>query len=86
MIAVRVNETDTFADEDGANDEYFDFEDISGRRQSQSVSHSRQEFDVFLPKTACLCEDCCAAEKADGIALVMCRDLSGGSWEKRKAA
>lgn len=28
--AVRVNETDTFADEDGANDEYFDFEDISG--------------------------------------------------------
>ncbi len=30
MIAVRVNETDTFADEDGANDEYFDFEDISG--------------------------------------------------------
>lgn len=29
-IAVRVNETDTFADEDGANDEYFDFEDISG--------------------------------------------------------
>ncbi len=30
MTAVRVNETDTFADEDGANDEYFDFEDISG--------------------------------------------------------
>lgn len=30
--AVRVNETDTFADEDGANDEYFDFEDISGAR------------------------------------------------------
>ncbi len=29
--AVRVNETDTFADEDGANDEYFDFEDISGK-------------------------------------------------------
>lgn len=28
--AVRVNETDTFADEEGANDEYFDFEDISG--------------------------------------------------------
>lgn len=27
---VRVNETDTFADEDGLNDEYFDFEDISG--------------------------------------------------------
>lgn len=26
--AVRVNETDTFADEDGANDEYFDFEDV----------------------------------------------------------
>ena len=31
MAAVRVNETDTFADEDGANDEYFDFEDISGK-------------------------------------------------------
>lgn len=30
IFAVRVNETDTFADEDGANDEYFDFEDISG--------------------------------------------------------
>ena len=30
ISAVRVNETDTFADEDGANDEYFDFEDISG--------------------------------------------------------
>lgn len=30
LVAVRVNETDTFADEDGANDEYFDFEDISG--------------------------------------------------------
>jgi hypothetical protein len=28
--AVRVNETDTFGDEDGLNDEYFDFEDISG--------------------------------------------------------
>ncbi|BDA40869.1 g6376 [Coccomyxa elongata] len=27
--SIRVNETDTFADEDGANDEYFDFEDIS---------------------------------------------------------
>ena len=27
-LAVRVNETDTFADEDGANDEYFDFEDV----------------------------------------------------------
>ncbi len=27
-MAVRVNETDTFADEDGANDEYFDFEDV----------------------------------------------------------
>lgn len=27
-VAVRVNETDTFADEDGANDEYFDFEDV----------------------------------------------------------
>lgn len=32
MAAVRVNETDTFADEDGANDEYFDFEDISGKQ------------------------------------------------------
>ena len=31
LCAVRVNETDTFADEDGANDEYFDFEDISGK-------------------------------------------------------
>lgn len=29
--AVRVNETDTFADEEGLNDEYFDFEDISGK-------------------------------------------------------
>ena len=29
-LAVRVNETDTFADEDGHGDEYFDFEDISG--------------------------------------------------------
>ena len=29
-VAVRVNETDTFADEDGHGDEYFDFEDISG--------------------------------------------------------
>ena len=29
-LAVRVNETDTFADEEGLNDEYFDFEDISG--------------------------------------------------------
>ena len=28
--AVRVNEADAFADEDGANDKYFDFEDISG--------------------------------------------------------
>lgn len=28
--AVRVNDTDTFGDEDGVNDEYFDFEDISG--------------------------------------------------------
>ena len=27
---VRVNETDTFADDEGLNDEYFDFEDISG--------------------------------------------------------
>jgi len=27
-----VNETDTFADEDGANDEYFDFEDVRPRR------------------------------------------------------
>ena len=27
---VRVNETDTFADEDGLNDEYIDFGDISG--------------------------------------------------------
>eukprot|EP00891_Asterochloris_glomerata_P002600 jgi/Astpho2/2600/fgenesh1_pg.00048_%23_90_t len=26
---IRVNETDTFADEEGLNDEYFDFEDIS---------------------------------------------------------
>ncbi|KAK9812269.1 hypothetical protein WJX73_009110 [Symbiochloris irregularis] len=26
---IRVNETDTFADEDGQNDEYFEFEDIS---------------------------------------------------------
>ncbi len=25
-----MNETDTFADEEGLNDEYFDFEDISG--------------------------------------------------------
>lgn len=31
--AVRVNETDTFADEEGLNDEYFDFEDISGKYQ-----------------------------------------------------
>ena len=30
LAAVRVNETDTFADEEGLNDEYFDFEDISG--------------------------------------------------------
>ena len=34
-LAVRVNETDTFADEDGANDEYFDFEDISGEHLLQ---------------------------------------------------
>ncbi len=27
-----MNETDTFADEDGANDEYFDFEDVRLRR------------------------------------------------------
>jgi len=26
---IRVNETDTFADDEGQNDEYFDFEDIS---------------------------------------------------------
>ena len=31
--AVRVNETDTFADEEGLNDEYFDFEGISGKYQ-----------------------------------------------------
>ena len=31
MSAVRVNETDTFADEEGLNDEYIDFEDISGK-------------------------------------------------------
>lgn len=31
MAAVRVNETDTFADDEGQNDEYFDFEDISGK-------------------------------------------------------
>ena len=36
--AVRVNETDTFADEDGANDEYFDFEDISGEEKALSSS------------------------------------------------
>ena len=30
MFAVRVNEADAFADEENANDEYFDFEDISG--------------------------------------------------------
>ena len=33
LVAVRVNETDTFADEEGLNDEYFDFEDISGKHQ-----------------------------------------------------
>mmetsp|Transcript_28740 Transcript_28740/g.34916 ORF Transcript_28740/g.34916 Transcript_28740/m.34916 type:complete len:140 (+) Transcript_28740:141-560(+) len=27
--SVRVNETDTFTEEDGVNDEYFDFDDIS---------------------------------------------------------
>lgn len=26
-----MNETDTFADDEGQNDEYFDFEDISGK-------------------------------------------------------
>ena len=31
VAAVRVNETDTFADDEGQNDEYFDFEDISGK-------------------------------------------------------
>lgn len=33
-----MNETDTFADEDGANDEYFDFEDISGDHKLHSSS------------------------------------------------
>mmetsp|Transcript_32526 Transcript_32526/g.54569 ORF Transcript_32526/g.54569 Transcript_32526/m.54569 type:complete len:140 (+) Transcript_32526:123-542(+) len=28
--SIRVNENDTFAEEDGENDEYFDFDDISG--------------------------------------------------------
>lgn len=36
--AVRVNETDTFADEEGLNDEYFDFEDISGTTSMSSVA------------------------------------------------
>ena len=39
--AVRVNETDTFADEDGANDEYFDFEDISGETPSKRIRGSK---------------------------------------------
>mmetsp|Transcript_12196 Transcript_12196/g.25604 ORF Transcript_12196/g.25604 Transcript_12196/m.25604 type:complete len:140 (-) Transcript_12196:668-1087(-) len=28
--SIRVNENDTFAEEEGENDEYFDFDDISG--------------------------------------------------------
>ena len=43
FIAVRVNETDTFADEDGANDEYFDFEDISGNMLASLLErHARR--------------------------------------------
>ena len=37
--AVRVNETDTFADEEGLNDEYFDFEDISGMVLLACLAH-----------------------------------------------
>ena len=38
-FAVRVNETDTFADEEGLNDEYFDFEDISGMTSCSTSCH-----------------------------------------------
>ena len=40
--AVRVNETDTFADEDGHGDGYFDFEDISGMHFHWQQNHLLQ--------------------------------------------
>ncbi|KAK9844052.1 hypothetical protein WJX81_003047 [Elliptochloris bilobata] len=40
---IRVNETDTFADEDGANDEYFDFEDAFGRQQAGAAAVELEE-------------------------------------------
>ena len=51
MHAVRVNETDTFADEDGANDEYFDFEDISGKLLLQLlITKTVDSSSLSLPK------------------------------------
>ena len=52
MIAVRVNETDTFADEDGANDEYFDFEDISGGLPNFMCQPCQAVISGPLPKQA----------------------------------
>ena len=56
--AVRVNETDTFADEEGLNDEYFDFEDISGMALIAGSAHpccSGSEL-TFWPAVCC-CRD-----------------------------
>ena len=42
-----MNETDTFADDEGQNDEYFDFEDISGKQCVRKLAHH-----------ACCCKLC----------------------------
>ena len=43
-----MNETDTFADEDGANDEYFDFEDISGEHRTWNDHHGLSHTNCTL--------------------------------------
>ncbi len=63
MIAVRVNETDTFADEDGANDEYFDFEDISGGLPNFMCQPCQAVISGPLPKAGFLLKAVCFSEQ-----------------------
>ena len=60
LAAVRVNETDTFADEEGLNDEYFDFEDISGGPCCvHAFEHAWPSLPQLGPMTFQACVLCC---------------------------
>ena len=43
-----MNETDTFADDEGQNDEYFDFEDISGKFKNDCSSPCNRPEPVLM--------------------------------------